>query len=210
MIGRTIVLLILIAIMSVGGLIWFDFLNVIDAKSVLTPIYERVPFISKVLKIPGTGRIQPKTQPDEILDLNSERLAMRLEALELLRQEMETQKRDMENQNGEIEQKRQELDEKQKALDEQENSLRAQAIDAENKDRNVERNARNLTGMPPQNAVNIIAKLDDQDAIDVLRKTEEIAQAEGTASIVSYWLSLMDPVRVAELQRKMTSRPPKL
>jgi flagellar protein FlbB len=105
MIGRTIVLLILIAILSVGGLIWFDFLNVIDAKGILAPIYARVPFLTQILKIPGASRLQPKTKPDEILDLNNERLAVRLEALEYLRQEMETQKRDLENQNGEIEQK---------------------------------------------------------------------------------------------------------
>jgi len=49
--------------------------------------------------------------------------------------------------------------------------------------------------------------LDDQDAIDVLRKTEEIAKAEGTSSIVSYWFSLMEPGRAAELQRKMAGRP---
>jgi flagellar protein FlbB len=61
--------------------------------------------------------------------------------------------------------------------------------------------------MPPQNAVSIIAELDDQVAIDVIRKTEEIAQAEGRASIVSFWFSLMDPARAAELQRKMAGRP---
>jgi len=210
MIGRTIVLLILIAILSVGGLIWFDFLNVIDAKSVLTPIYGRIPFITKILKIPGMGRLQPKTKPDEIIDLNNERLAVRLEALDFLRQEMETKNRDMDNKFGEIEQMAQELEERQKALDEQEKSLRAQANDAENKDRNVEQLARYLTGMPPQNAVGIIAKYEDQNAIDVLRKTEEIAKAEGTTSIVSFWFSLMDPARAAELQRKMASRPPQL
>jgi flagellar protein FlbB len=203
MIGRTIVLLLLIAIISAGGILWFDYLNVIDAKSILAPIYERIPFA------PGIGRIQPKTQPDEILDLNSERLAIRLEALELLNLEMDTKKRDLDNRYGEIEQMAQELEERQKALDEQENSLRARTVDAENKDRNVEQNARYLTGMPPQNAVGIIARLDDQDAIDVLRKTEEIAQAEGTVSIVSFWFSLMDPVRAAELQRKMAGRPPR-
>jgi len=210
MIGRTIVLLILIAIMSLGGLIWFDYLNVIDAKSVIAPIYERVPFFYKVLKIPGIGRLQPKTQPDEILDLNNERLAVRLEALELLNLEMDTKKRDLDNRYGEIEQMAQELDIRQKALDDQENSLKATAAQAENKDRNVEQNARYLTGMPPQNAVGIIAKLSDQDAIDVLRKTEEIARAEGTTSIVSFWFSLMDPARAAELQRKMASRPSQL
>jgi flagellar protein FlbB len=204
MIGRAIVILFLIAILSAAGIVWFDYLNVIDAKSVLAPVYEYIPFA------PGAGRIQPKTQPDEILDLNAERLAIRLEAIELLSMEMNTKQQSLENRYGEIEQMAQELEERQKALDEQENSLRAKAQDAENKSRNVEQNARYLTGMPPQNAVGIIAALDDQDAIDVLRKTEEIAQTEGTVSIVSFWFSLMDPVRAAELQRKMAGRPPSL
>jgi len=204
MLGRTIVLLLLIAVMALGGIIWFDFLNIIDAKTVLAPVYRFIPFI------PGEGRSQPKQEPDEMLNLDAERLAIRLIALDLLEQEMGIQKQGLDAEHGKIAQMAQELEERQKALDERENSLRAQALYAENKDRNVEQNARYLTGMPPQNAVGIIAALDDQDAIDVLRKTEEIAQAEGTNSIVSYWFSLMDPVRAAELQRKMAGRPPSL
>ncbi|MCL2243689.1 MAG: flagellar protein FlbB [Treponema sp.] len=204
MIGRAIVLLLLIIILAVGGIFWFDYLNVIDAKTVLAPVYRFLPFL------PGEGRTQPKVDPDEILNIDAERLSIRLEALELRNFEMDTRQRDLDYRYGEIEQMAQELEERQKALDERENSLRAQVADAENKDRNVEQNARYLTGMPPQNAVGIITALDDQDAIDVLRKTEEIAQAEGTTSVVSYWFSLMEPERAAELQRKMASRPPTL
>jgi flagellar protein FlbB len=61
--------------------------------------------------------------------------------------------------------------------------------------------------MPPERAVGIMATMDDQLVIDVLRKTEELAQAEGTSSIVSYWLSLMEPARAGELQRKMAGKP---
>jgi flagellar protein FlbB len=204
MIGRTILLLILIAILSLAGIIWFDFLNVIDAKTVLAPVYRFIPFI------PGEGRTQPRIDADEIINIDAERLAIRLEALELRNMEMDNRQIDIDTQFGEIIQMAQELEVRQKALEEWENTLKAQVADAENKDRNIEQNARYLTGMPPQNAVGIIAALDDQDAIDVLRKTEEIAQAEGTMSIVSFWFSLMDPVRAAELQRKMAGRPPSL
>ncbi|MCL2175754.1 MAG: flagellar protein FlbB [Treponema sp.] len=204
MLGRAIVLLLLIGILSVGAVIWFDFLNVIDAKTVLAPIYKYIPFI------PGEGRSQPKIADDELINLDAERLAIRLEALELRNMELDTQQRDLDNRYGEIAQMAQELEERQNALDERENSLSAQRLDAENKDRNVEQNARYLTGMPPVNAVNILAALDDQDAIDIIRKTEEIARAEGTASIVSFWFSLMDPKRAAELQRKMSGRPANL
>jgi flagellar protein FlbB len=201
MIGKAIVLLLLIIILSVGGIIWFDYLNLIDAKSVLAPYYKYIPFL------PGEGRKQQKKIDEDLLNLDAERLSVRLEQIDLLKLEIDTKNKDLDNRYGEITQMAQELEERQNALDEREKSLRATQQDAENKDKNVEQNARYLTGMPPQNAVGIIAKLDDQDAIDVLRKTEEIAKAEGTSSIVSYWFSLMEPGRAAELQRKMASRP---
>jgi flagellar protein FlbB len=204
MAGRVIVLLLLIIILSVGGIIWFDYLNVIDAKSVLAPIYRFIPFV------PGEGRTQQVIGADDLINLDAYRLNIRLQALELRSMEMDTQQRDLDNLHGEIIQMAQELELRQNALEDFENSLRAQAFDAENKDRNVEQNARYLTGMPPQNAVNILAALDDQDAIDVIRKTEEIARDEGTVSIVAFWFSLMDPARAAELQRKMAGRPPSL
>jgi len=204
MAGRVVLLLLLIIILSAGGLVWFDYLNVIDAKSLLAPVYRLIPFL------PGEGRTQPKIADDELINLDAERLEMRLMALELRSMEMDTQQRDLDNKYGEIVQMAQELEERQNALDERENSLRAQAQDADNKDRNVEQTSRYLTGMPPQNAVDILAAYDDQDAIDIIRKTEDIAQAEGTASIVAFWFSLMDPVRAAEIQRKMTNRPPSL
>jgi flagellar protein FlbB len=204
MIGKSIVLLFLIIILAVGAVFWFDYLNLIDAKSFLAPVYKYIPIIGK------EGRSQPKQQGDDTLNLDAERLAIRLEAMELRNMEMDTRSKDLDSRFGEIVQMAQELEERQKALDERENSLRALALDAENKDRNVEQIARYLTGMPPVNAVGIIARLDDQVVIDVLRKTEEIARTEGTASIVAFWFSLMDPVRAAELQRKMASRPPSL
>ena len=204
MIGRTIALLLLIAIMTVGGIIWFDFLNVIDAKTTLAPFYKYIPFI------PGEGRTQPVIGEDDLINLDAERLAIRLEQLELRNMEMDTQKKDLDAQYGEIERMANELEERQKELDDREKTVKADAAFADDKSRNVEQTARYLTGMPPQNAVNILARYDDQDAIDVLRKTEEIARAEGTASVVAYWFSLMEPERAAELQRKMAGKPASL
>ncbi|MCL1930975.1 MAG: flagellar protein FlbB [Treponema sp.] len=206
--GRVFVLLLLVAILAAGGLVWFDYLNVIDAKAVLSPLTR---FIGR------EGRSQPKIEADEYINLDAERLAIRLEALNLRVLEVDTRQRDMDSRYGEIEQMAQELEERQKALDERENSLRAQAEDAENRDRNIEENARILTGMQPERAVGIISAMDDQDVIDVLRKVEEIARADGSASIVPYWFQLMasperegGAARAAELQRKMARRPQSL
>jgi flagellar protein FlbB len=200
--GRVIVLLLLIIALAGGGILWFDYLNVIDAKTVLAPIYRHIPFIG------GEGRTQPaESAEDAPLSLEDERFAVRLEALELRNSELEKQEQDIQNRRNEIEQMAQELEVRQKALEEQENSLSAQRGEAEIIERNAEYNARLLTGMDPERAVGIMAAMDDQLVIDVFLKTEEIAQAEGTASIVSYWLSLLEPARAAELQRKMAARP---
>ena len=206
MMGRVFVLLLLVAVLAAGGIVWFDYLNVIDAKAVLSPL-------SRFIGL--QARTQPKTEADEYINLDAERLAIRLEALSLRNLEVDTRQRELDSRYGEIEQMAQELEERQKLLDERENSLRGQAADAENKDRNIEENARILVGMQPRRAVGIMSAMDDQDVIDVLRKTEELARAEGSASIVPYWFQIMaetpeGAARAAELQRKMAGRPQSL
>jgi flagellar protein FlbB len=199
--GKVIVLLILIAALAGGGLVWFDYLNVIDAKAVLAPLYRFIGLESRSQEALGV---------DEALSLDAERLAVRLEAQELRSMELDRREVDLLTRQGEIEQMAEELEERQKALDERENSMNAQQEDTENKQKNIEQFARYLNGMPPERAVGIITAMNDQDAIEVLRMTETIAQAEGTDSIVAYWLSLMPPERAAELQRKMAGRPSNL
>jgi flagellar protein FlbB len=197
-VGKVIVLLVLILALAGGGIVWFDYLNVIDAKTVLAPVYRL---------IGREGRTQVRAEPDEILSLDAERLALRLEAMELRDREMNNREQEIQARYAEIEQMAQELEARQKALDDRESSFNASIREAETKNRLVEQNARYLTGMPPEQAVGILLAMDDQDAIDAIQKTEEIAQAEGASSIVSYWFSLMPAGRAAELQRKMANRP---
>ncbi|MDR1177785.1 MAG: flagellar protein FlbB [Spirochaetaceae bacterium] len=196
--GRVIVLLLLIIVLAGGGLFWFDYLNVVDAKAVLAPVY----------RLFGLApRTQIELEGDEFLSLDAERLAVRLEAQELRSLELDQREQDLDRQREEIEQMAQELEQRQKTLDDMDQSLNARQNDADARVSNVEQNARDLTGMPPERAVDIIAAMSDQDAIDVLRMTEEIAGREGTSSIVPYWLSLLPSERAAELMRKMAGRP---
>ena len=206
MAGRVLVLFLLVLVLAAGSIIWFDYLNVIDAKTVLAPLYR---FIGR------EGRTQPKTEPDADLNLDLERLITRLEALELEKMELEKTRQELVARDGEIEQKAQELEEQRKAVEEQANSLKAQIADAENKEKNIETVARNLTNMQPERAVGILSAMDDQDVLDVLRKAEELAQAAGTASLVPFWLQLMaatpeGAARAAELNRKLVGRPQRL
>ena len=209
-IGRIVVLIFLILILAGCGILWFDYLNVIDARNVLSPVFnvlQNAPLIGRF--IPTTDRVtQPALRDDGVLNLDFERFAIRLEALELRDSELDRQEQDIQNRRNLIEQMAQELEERQRSMDERENSFNALLSDAEIRDRTVERNAINLTNMPPQRAVGILAEMDDQYVIDVFRKTDELAEAAGNASIVPFWLSLMDPQRAANLSRRMVNRPP--
>jgi flagellar protein FlbB len=202
--GRVVVLLLLIFILLAGAAVWFDYLGVIDIKTSLAWIY-RIPLVERIIGV--QPRSQEPLPPDAFLDLDAERLAVRLEALDLRSREMDNQETAITARQAELEQIAAELEERQRTLDEREMSFEARRNEAESYDRNIDQLARYLNGMPPADAVGILNQTEDQKAIDIIRKVEEIAQASGAASIVSYWFSLMEPARAAELQRKMASRP---
>jgi len=61
--------------------------------------------------------------------------------------------------------------------------------------------------MPPKTAVEQLLKMDDQDIIDIFRKTDDIAEASRTTSMTSVWLMYMEAERAAVIQRKMANKP---
>ncbi len=199
--GRIVVMLIMILALAIGGLFWFDYLGIVDAKA----------FFAPALRLAGlrtrSGQALPADSPTL---LDDERFSKQLEAVEAMRQELAEREKTAAERQAAIEAMAQEIDDRSKTLDERENSFRQMAERYENKRANVEQNARYLTGMPPADAVKILAASDDQTVIDVLRAVEEIAAQTGEASVVSYWLSLLPPDRSATLQRKMNAKPASL
>jgi flagellar protein FlbB len=201
MLGRVVILLILILALAGGGILWFDYLNVIDAKTTLAPLYR---LIGKEPRTAG------ELGPEDFINLDAERLATRLLALSLQELAMDKERDDIAAKLAELEQMAQELEERQKTLEERENSLTESVKSAEDKDKIVEGIAQQLTNMQPERAVAIIVEMTDQNAIDVLRKTEDLARQNGTQSLVPYWFQLMaatqqGAARAAELQRKMVA-----
>jgi flagellar protein FlbB len=196
--ARSLLLLLLIAVVAAGGLVWFDYLNVIDLKTDLAPVYR---LLGK------GGRSQETADPDARLDLDNERFAVLLETLALRESEIQRQESEILVRHEENERVANELGDRARELDDREKSQSAALDMASARDKNIEQLARYYNGMPPQNAVANLLAQDDQMAIDILRKVEALAQAEGTTSIVSFWFSLMPPARAADLQRKMAERP---
>lgn len=200
-IGKVIAMLLLIVILILGGLLWFDYLGVINAKESFAPIYNLLGLdVQKSVSV---------TEVDNTLvaNLEDDRFAKRMESLDIFSQELDQREENVtleEKQNLQI---ASELDEMKKSLEAQQVTFNKEVKKYDDRNVNIEQNAKDLASMKPTDAVEILNAMDDQDIIDTLRKVNEIAEAEGAMSQVSNWLSMMPADRVAEIQRKMTSKP---
>ncbi len=202
-IGKTVVLFIVVIILVLGGLLWFDYLGVVHMKSLFSPVYRLMG------REPQTELTAVQTRPLSS-DLDQDRLKKQKESLDLLKEELDKRESDLsaaEKQNAQVVA---ELAEREKSQEEREKTFNQTVKKYDDKNINVEQIANNLNGMRPEAAVNILVAMDDQTVIDVLRKVEEIARNSGSSSMGSYWLSLMPSERAAEIQRKMLSRPESL
>lgn len=199
--GRILVLLIIIMALAIGGLFWFDYLGIVDAKGFFGPTLGLLGVRTR------TGQALPADSPTLLED---ERLGKRLEALDARNQELDEREKAVVEREATVEAMSQEIADRTAAVDERENSFNQMAERYDNRRANIEQNARYLTGMPPKDAVAILEKSDDQTVIDTLRAVEELAAKAGEASVVAYWLSLLPPERSAELQRKMNAKPASL
>ncbi len=111
---------------------------------------------------------------------------------------------------AELDKKKQELQAKEKELLEQKNNLEEQKkkiTEKENarkeKNKMIEDMARRLNAMPPQNVIEIIQGWKNIDIVDVFLKMEQIAEEEGTPSIVPFLLSQLPSERASVITSLM-------
>jgi flagellar protein FlbB len=194
-IAKILVLLILILVMVVGGLFWFDYLGVLNLKQTFAPIYRILGLV------PQTRPAPPAGSPDTS-DLDDDRFAKRLEALDIRVQELDKRETDVTELADLNEQIAKELEERKTSQEEREKNFDAEVNKYNDRMATIEQNARNLMSMPPRAAVDILLTYEDQLIIDTLRKAAEIG-----STMNSYWLSLMPPDRAGTIQRKMTEKP---
>ena len=199
--GKSIVLIILIVVLVLFGLMWFDYLGIIQMKKFFSPVYKLFGLV------PQTTTADSSPNDLSEADLDNDRWAKRLEALDIRTEELDKRESDVqmgEENNAQI---AQELEDQKKAQEEREKTFNSQVRMYDDIYRNIEQIVQNLNGMQPVKAVAILEEMDDQDIIDVLRQAEADASSSGTSSMGSYWLSLMKPERAAEIQRKMANKP---
>ncbi|MDR3284493.1 MAG: flagellar protein FlbB [Treponema sp.] len=199
-IGKIISLLLLLVILVLGGLVWFDYLGVINIKPQLAPLYRLLGMEAQA------GAVQPSGSPF-VSNLDDDRFAKRIEALEFRTEELDKRDSDLSQMEATTTQIVQELEERRISLEEQEKTFNNTVKMYDDRIVNIEQQVRYFTGMTPQNAVDIMLEMDDQDIIDILRKAGEL----GSESMAAYWLSLMaqgeHADRAAQIQRKMLGKP---
>ena len=196
--GRIVLLLAMILALLIGGIVWFDYIGLIDAKSVMSPSY-------RLLGIRTRSAAPVRSDSPALLD--EERYAKRLESIGARSEELDSRSAGLDKKDAEVAQKAQELDDRGKAIDDKEKSFNAKVKQYDNRKANIDQNAQYLVGMSPAKAVEILKAMDDQTIIDLFHSVEEQAKAAGVSSLVSVWLSGMPPDRSATLQRKMAAKP---
>lgn len=199
-IGKIIILLFLIIILILAGVMWFDYLGVIQAKKFFAPVYKL--FGLQV----QTTQSATSSAPLEA-DLDNDRFLKRLESLDVRTEELNKRESEIAQAEALSQQTAQELEDRRIAQEEREQTFNNTVSRYESRQTNIETNVANLNNMPPENAVNILVAMDDQDVIDILRMADEVAAATGGVSLASTWLMNMPPERAAQIQRKMLSKP---
>lgn len=197
-VARIIFLLILIISLLIGGLVWLDFLGIIDGKERLAPI----------IALFSTQSRGDTEQLDSPLLLDADRLSKERQSIAIERRDIERTHEELDLREARIRQMESEVLEKETFLEERQNSLIEAIRQYDNKVAQLEQSARYMMRMPPEDAVAIMNEYDLKNLVDLLRTSERIAQEAGEESLVAYWLSLMsDRQRAAEIQRLMVEKP---
>lgn len=193
---RIFLLALLLVVLALAGVVWFDYLGLVDARDALAPVW----------RLTGLRQRAGGVADDDPSLLDKERLAKEQEALDLRAEDLERARQALAAETANLSQIAEQLTEREQAVEAREKALSDREEAFDNRRVNLAQNAGYLVGMKPENAVARLAVMDDQDVIDIFRITEEEAAKEGETSLVAYWLSLMDPERAAVLMRKMQRR----
>lgn len=202
-VGKSIALLFLILAIILGGLLWFDYLGIIKAKSFFAPVY-------KLFGLQPQTSVSATSSKPLQANLEDDRLAKRLEALEIRSQELDKRESDIARSENANEAIARELEDRQKSQEEREKTFNNEVKKYDDRSTNIEQISTYLQNMPPKTAVEQLLGMEDQDIIDIFRKTDAQALASNTASMTSVWLMNMPSERAAVIQRKMASKPEKL
>ncbi len=190
---QILILLLLIVIASMGALIAFDYLGLI-----------RLNFMKR-------SYVDPKfTQRVDLTGidlLDSERLYKVWSSMDEWESELKAQVELLSLKDKEVDEKTALLSTETEAFKKEQESRAVAARDNLSREEKFYDITVNLLGMPPETAVKSLEKMTDYDVIEILKSADRIAEERNQGSMSSYWLSLMDPEKVAAINRKRLQSP---
>ncbi len=190
---QILILLLLIVIASMGALIAFDYLGLI-----------RLNFMKR-------SYVDPKfTQRVDLTGidlLDSERLYKVWSSMDEWESELKAQAELLSLKDKEVDEKTALLSTETEAFKKEQESRAVAARDNLSREEKFYDITVNLLGMPPETAVKSLEKMTDYDVIEILKSADRIAEERNQGSMSSYWLSLMDPEKVAAINRKRLQSP---
>jgi flagellar protein FlbB len=190
---RIFILFLLLVVLTLGGVIWFDYLGIVDARSMIAPVYQLI----------GLSHRSNVASADDPNLLDKERLSKQQDALAALAQDLDSRQAALDQREKTLNQLGDQLKEKEGALNAAQKALSDQQKAIDDRRVNLTQNVVYLTSMPPAKAVAILANQDDQFVIDTFRIEDQQATATGADSLTPVWLQLMPADRAATLTRKM-------
>jgi flagellar protein FlbB len=171
------------------------YLYLLDSWGIIS-LKNYLPFLEK------EPLVVDQTQANQLL-LEKERLEKEKEILEEEKLKVNELKLKLDEHQKNLQDKEKELQEQNANLEKQKQKL--QEVENARKERNkmIEDMARRLNAMPPTNVIEIIQGWKNIDIVDVFLKMEQIAEEEGTPSIVPYLISQLPQERASVITSLM-------
>ncbi len=187
----------LIVVLLIGLIYWLELVNILPTKVVVN-------YVSGVLS-PTTPPITAQVQNDTLL-LDKLRLEQQSGALQRRQETLNELQRSLELREEEVLRSEEQIRIREEELDNLQLSLNLRSERIENKDEGLRYNVQSLLNIPPENAVKILVEYDDQLLVDTLMIADLIATENQSLSLVPLWLSLMEPERASDIQKKIIYR----
>lgn len=197
-IGKSILLLLLIVALIIGGVLWFDFLGIIDRGDSLNFLTERIG-ISEQTNV--------EDSEENIYLLDAVRLVKERETIERREIALKSREEVITLEEAKNKQVLDELIEKESAILDKEKSLTEALSRYDDEQKNLETTVSYLAALPPQTTVDILKNYTTLKVVDTLRKEDEIALRDNRVSNSSTWILFMDAKMAAEVNNMMIKKP---
>ena len=190
---QVLILVLLIVIAGMGALIAFDYLGLIHLN-----------FLKRNYVDP---RFTQRVDLTGVDLLDSERLYKIWGSMDEWESELKAEAENLALKDKELEEKMALLTTETDAFKKEQDNWTSRQRDSESRERKFYDITVNLLGMPPETAVKSLEKMADYDVIEILKSADKIAEERNQGSMSSYWLSLMEPEKVAAINRKRLQTP---